>query len=39
VIPATSKPARAIENAAAGAPPWLGAEERLYIEELALGET
>lgn len=36
-IPATSKPERARENAAAGTPPWLGAEERRYVEELALG--
>lgn len=35
-IPATSKPARARENAAAGSPPWLGPEERRYVEELAL---
>ena len=37
VIPATSKPARAIENAAAGSPPFLGAEERRLVERLALG--
>jgi aryl-alcohol dehydrogenase-like predicted oxidoreductase len=35
-IPATSRPARARENAAAGSPPWLGPEERRYVEELAL---
>jgi aryl-alcohol dehydrogenase-like predicted oxidoreductase len=35
-IPATSKPARARENAAAGSPPWFGSEERRYVEELAL---
>ena len=35
VIPATSKPERAAENAAAGEPPWLGPEERAYIERLA----
>jgi aryl-alcohol dehydrogenase-like predicted oxidoreductase len=34
-IPATSKPARARENAAAGSPPWFGPEERRYVEELA----
>jgi diketogulonate reductase-like aldo/keto reductase len=35
VIPATSKPERARENAAAGEPPWLGAEERTLVERLA----
>ena len=30
-IPATSKPARAVENATAGNPPWLGPGERDYI--------
>lgn len=35
VIPATSKPERAAENAAAGSPPWLGPEERAYVERLA----
>lgn len=35
VIPATSKPERTAENAAAGAPPWLGPEERAYVERLA----
>jgi aryl-alcohol dehydrogenase-like predicted oxidoreductase len=34
-IPATSRPERAVENAAAGSPPWLGAEERAYVERLA----
>jgi diketogulonate reductase-like aldo/keto reductase len=34
VIPATSKPERAAENAAAGEPPWLGPEERAYVERL-----
>jgi aryl-alcohol dehydrogenase-like predicted oxidoreductase len=29
-IPATSKPARTDENAAAGQPPWFGPEERAY---------
>ena len=37
-IPATTKPERARENAAAGAPPWLGPEERRYVETLALGD-
>jgi len=35
VIPATSHPARAIDNAAAGSPPWLGADERAYVARLA----
>ena len=35
VIPATSRPARAAENATAGSPPWLGAEERAYVARLA----
>lgn len=35
VIPATSKPERARSNAAAGSPPWLGAEERRLVERLA----
>ena len=35
VIPATSRPERAAENAAAGGPPWLGHEERAYVERLA----
>ena len=35
VIPATSKPARTAENAAAGEPPWLGPEERSLVERLA----
>jgi diketogulonate reductase-like aldo/keto reductase len=35
VIPATSRPERVAENAAAGSPPWLGAEERAYVERLA----
>ncbi len=34
-IPATSKPARTRENAAAGSPPWLGSEERDYVAKLA----
>ena len=37
-IPATSRPERARENAAAGSPPWLGPDERRYVTELALGE-
>jgi len=35
VIPATSKPERTAENASAGEPPWLGPEERAYVERLA----
>lgn len=35
VIPATTKPERARENAAAGSPPWLGPDERRYVETLA----
>ncbi|MGH3072585.1 MAG: aldo/keto reductase [Gaiellaceae bacterium] len=35
VIPATSKPERAAENAAAGEPPWFEREERDYVERLA----
>ncbi|HET9674432.1 MAG TPA: aldo/keto reductase [Gaiellaceae bacterium] len=35
-IPATTRPERVRENAAAGAPPWFGTEERRYVEELAL---
>jgi aryl-alcohol dehydrogenase-like predicted oxidoreductase len=35
VIPATSRPPRAAENAAAGRPPWLGPDERSYVERLA----
>ena len=34
-IPATSRPERAAENAAAGAPPWFGAKERALVERLA----
>jgi aryl-alcohol dehydrogenase-like predicted oxidoreductase len=34
-IPATSKPERMTENAAAGEPPWLGPEERALVERLA----
>jgi diketogulonate reductase-like aldo/keto reductase len=35
VIPATSRPERTAENAAAGSPPWFGSEERAYVEGLA----
>lgn len=35
VIPATSKPARTAENAAAGEPPWFGPDERALVERLA----
>ena len=35
VIPATSKQERAVENAAAGEPPWLGPDERALVERLA----
>ena len=35
VIPATSRAERATENAAAGSPPWLGPDERTYVEQLA----
>jgi len=35
VIPATSRPEHVVENAAAGAPPWLDAEQRSYVAELA----
>jgi diketogulonate reductase-like aldo/keto reductase len=34
-IPATSKAARVHENAAAGEPPWFGADERKLVERLA----
>lgn len=33
-IPATSSPAHATANAAAGEPPWFGPEERAYVDEL-----
>jgi len=36
VIPATSRPERAAENARAGSPPWLGPDERALVEGLAL---
>jgi diketogulonate reductase-like aldo/keto reductase len=35
VIPATRRPERASENAAAGSPPWFGHEERALVERLA----
>jgi aryl-alcohol dehydrogenase-like predicted oxidoreductase len=35
VIPATSDPGHARENAAAGEPPWLGPEERRLVKRLA----
>jgi diketogulonate reductase-like aldo/keto reductase len=35
VIPATHRPERAAENAAAGSPPWFGLDERRYVERLA----
>jgi len=34
-IPATSRPDRVAENAAAGVPPWFGPEERRYVLRLA----
>jgi aryl-alcohol dehydrogenase-like predicted oxidoreductase len=34
VIPATSSPDHMRENAAAGEPPWFGADERAYVGEL-----
>ncbi|HVA31488.1 MAG TPA: aldo/keto reductase [Gaiellaceae bacterium] len=34
-IPATSRPERTVENAAAGAPPWFGPDERALVERLA----
>jgi diketogulonate reductase-like aldo/keto reductase len=37
VIPATSRPERAAENAAAGSPPVLGPDERRLVERLAGG--
>ena len=35
VIPATSRPERAAENAVAGEPPWFGDAERRLVEQLA----
>jgi aryl-alcohol dehydrogenase-like predicted oxidoreductase len=34
-LPATAHPGRLAENAAAGSPPWFGAEERAYVTRLA----
>jgi hypothetical protein len=34
-IPATSRPERMIENAAAGEPPWLDDDAREYVARLA----
>ncbi|HEV7132530.1 MAG TPA: aldo/keto reductase [Gaiellaceae bacterium] len=34
-IPATSRPGRTAENAAAGSPPWFGPDERALVERLA----
>jgi diketogulonate reductase-like aldo/keto reductase len=34
-IPATSRPERTAENAAAGSPPWFGPDERRLVERLA----
>ena len=34
-IPATSRPERTAENAAAGEPPWFGPDERKLVERLA----
>jgi aryl-alcohol dehydrogenase-like predicted oxidoreductase len=34
-IPATSRPGRVLENAAAGDPPWFGPQERALVERLA----
>ena len=35
VVPATRVPEHARSNAAAGSPPWFGAEERMLVERLA----
>jgi aryl-alcohol dehydrogenase-like predicted oxidoreductase len=35
VIPATTNPEHARQNARAGSPPWLGPDERRYVEELS----
>jgi aryl-alcohol dehydrogenase-like predicted oxidoreductase len=34
-IPATGRPERTVQNAAAGSPPWFGPEERALVEKLA----
>lgn len=34
-IPATTDPIHARQNAEAGAPPWLGPDERAYVARLA----
>ena len=34
-IPATSRPGRMTDNAAAGEPPWFGTDERAYVARLA----
>jgi aryl-alcohol dehydrogenase-like predicted oxidoreductase len=34
VIPATTSPEHARQNARAGSPPWLGPDERRYVKEL-----
>ena len=34
-IPATARPERTAENAAAGSPPWFGPDERALVAELA----
>jgi diketogulonate reductase-like aldo/keto reductase len=34
-IPATKRPGRVRENAAAGSPPWFGPDERALVERLA----
>jgi diketogulonate reductase-like aldo/keto reductase len=34
-IPATSRPERMAENAAAGDPPWFGVDERALVARLA----
>jgi diketogulonate reductase-like aldo/keto reductase len=36
-IPATSRPDRVAENAAAGRPPWFGPDERRLVSRLAAG--
>ena len=37
-IPATSRPGRMTENAAAGDPPWFGPEERALVARLAMAQ-